>query len=1185
MRDILTVIAGLLILALAAALVVPPFIDWEARRGVIERALSEAAGAPVETEGRIELRLLPSPRLRVDELRIGPSRPDGPALVASFVKAEMALMPLLSGQVRFTETRIGRAELRVPTAPDGRWRLPPGMPSSEDLRRAWAFEDLRILQFLVTTTAPATGRTDQFFAEAVRIEAPSLVGPWRVEGTTGGMPFRLATGELGPDRTLQVKLAGGGDLHPRFDVDARVALAAAHEAALPGLSGTAKILFGPPAQAAAAGLPLPVALQAAFKSAGDVLALETVSLEAGEGGTTLRLAGAGSLRLDRPRLALKLEGRRLELDSFLLSAAGQEFRSRLAEWGVPPAPIPIDLDLSLASIGLAQEELSNLVLRVSVDKGRAQVERIDLMAPGQTRVAFEGTVGLATESGVNGRLAIASASTERLLRYLGRLGLASPLLKGIEGQPLEVAADLNVAPPIAAFRNLRMKVGEATITGSARYTEPEGSSRGRLEAQIGVQGLDLNQLPQLGSAFEAARSLDVGLILDARGVRHGGREGAGRISARILSDGPSLFVESLDIVDLAGAHARVSGRIASDGSGRIAGKVTARRAAPLIDLLGAVWVGGVAKLVPHFLREGELDLDVVAERAGSDAAASRLRTGVRGAAAGGAFEAEVVSAEGVTESMTVRLATQNTGAWVDKPDAPLLRRPSHLELRGVRLPSGLFTVVGTGDIGGIRVRTARPFALGAGDDVVDSGEVDLSAADVTPFLVLLGDGAGVEPPVPAELKVTLGRQRDASLLSVSGRIAGSAVRGNLAARSRADVSGAIAVERLSLPWLLASFALNAAPDPRATSPWSTMRFGQSGRLVSGGQVSFEAQELMLGQGLRATKASFAFAINPDGVALRNLSAAFAEGRLAGSLAVTRQGSLASVAGEGTVETVALPALAQTPFRGRMSGALRFGASGETMAALVSNLAGAGELRIDGLEAPKADPRALDRALPRILGSAEPLDPRRIGASVAEELDKGSFLAQTATSPVTMVGGVMRFSPFSADAGAALWQGTVGLDVKTLTLDIRGTLTSRSNPKDWSGAPPYVVLGWRGPLAAPNRELDVGPLTNGLAAIVLKRELEKIEAFEADAHERARLNARRDMEAARQARLREQQERAEAERQARFREQQEAERQARLREEAERARAAPELLRAPPPALATPPPLDIRPPALQGRPPG
>ena len=51
-----------------------------------------------------------------------------------------------------------------------------------------------------------------------------------------------------------------------------------------------------------------------------------------------------------------------------------------------------------------------------------------------------------------------------------------------------------------------------------------------------------------------------------------------------------------------------------------------------------------------------------------------------------------------------------------------------------------------------------------------------------------------------------------------------------------------------------------------------------------------------------------------------------------------------------------------------------------------------------------------------------------------------------------------------------WQGVVAVDVKTAALDARGTLTSRSSPKGWAGAPPYVALSWRGPMAAPLRDL-------------------------------------------------------------------------------------------------------------------
>ena len=86
---------------------------------------------------------------------------------------------------------------------------------------------------------------------------------------------------------------------------------------------------------------------------------------------------------------------------------------------------------------------------------------------------------------------------------------------------------------------------------------------------------------------------------------------------------------------------------------------------------------------------------------------------------------------------------------------------------------------------------------------------------------------------------------------------------------------------------------------------------------------------------------------------------------------------------------------------------------------------------------------------------------------------------------------------------------------------------------------------------------MGPLVNGLAQAVLARELDRIDTFELDSAERARLTGRVEMDRARRAAM------EDAARQARL----DAERAERARVEAERARAAEEAR-----------PLDIRPPA-------
>jgi hypothetical protein len=1101
-------------------------------------------------------------------------------------------MPLLQGGVHFTDAKVGRADIRIPVSPDGRWQLPPDLaPGSPG--RTWAIENLVVGQLLINTEVTSTGRTDQFFAENVAIDGQKLTGPWRLEGTTVGVPFRLVTGELGEDRTVPLKLSGGGDIYPRFDIDAKLDLGGGgtgSEAA--SLSGRAKVLFGPPAQVAAAGIPIPVTIDAGFKTRGPAVELDAITLEAGEGGASLRVTGSGSIRADEPRIALKLEGRRLDADSFILSSNGQDFMSRLNAWSIPTSAIPIDLDLALNSIGLAQEELTNAVVKATIVKGRAQVELMEFTAPGETRVAVQGEVGLSLQGGASGRVALASKASDRLARYLGRLRVQGPFLQVLDGRPFEAASDFAVALPVTSFRNLRVKAADATLTGNLRFTAPEGDARGKLEAQVAVQGLNLDQLPQVSSVFDATQNLDVGFIFDARDVRAGNQRG-GRVSARILSDGPALLVEALDIVDLAGANAKVSGRIAPDGSGRIAGKVTAQRAAPLVDLLGSVWIGGVSKLVPVFLREGDLNLDVVTERAvqAGGTPALRLRTTAKGTAAGGGFDGTVLTVDGATENLDVRIATDNTGRWVGKPDLPLLRRPSNLTLQGTRVTSGQFSVVVAGDVGGVRLSTTRPFGLSATEDVVDSGEAEISTADITPFLALLGDGAGVNPPVPLQTRVTLGRERDASLLTIAGRAADNPFQARLAVRSRAEVTGTVTLDRLSLPWLVTSFALNAPADPNANAIWSTVRFGQTNRLLTGAQVAFTTGRLDFGRGLIGQNAGFTAVVTPEGLSVRELQTDFAGGKLTAGIAVTRQGSLASMTGEGAVRDVALSALSgKGPFDARLSGSIKFGAAAETFAGLVSNLGGAGDLRVTELQVPNADPGALDRALQRLLADSDPLAARRAETIVADELGRGPLRAAAVSAPVALVGGAFRLSPFIADGGAAAWQGSVSYDFKSLALDARGTLTAKNAPTGWTGTAPSVGLSWRGPLTAPTREIDPGALSNGLAAIVLQRELEKIESFEADANERLRRQQRRDLDRQRE---RDRVAAEEAARQAKLREE-----QARLRAEADRTRIDAERLQseqrrasedqqASPTSLpALPPPIDIRPPPqVQTRPGG
>jgi hypothetical protein len=1201
-RDILTAVAGAVIVILVAALAVPPFVDWEAQRGLIDRTISRAIGMPARSEGRIGVRLLPSPRLRLDRLRLGED-PGRPGLDLRFVKAEIGLTPLLTGNVRFTETRIGRAEVKLPVDEGDTVLLPAdmGAAGAPDL----AIDDVQVQQLLLTTVASATGRTDQIRADDVSLSAPRLTGPWRLEGNAGGVPFRVASGEPGEDGTVAIKITGGGDTHPRFEADARIGLTPVGSGTREGLravipegEGTARLVVGPPAQAA--GAYLPFSLAGKFRARGPVARFEEVSAEIDPGGQALRLAGTGRLDLRAWRAALTLGSRRIDLDGFLMSAQGQALLARGSPSLGRGLPVMVDLDLAVDSLGLGLDEWTGLRAAGTLNRsGGLSLRRFAATAPGAAALTASGEIDTAGAPRFNGQLSVEAPDSEGIGRYLRKLGLEGPAVAVLDGQPIQATADVSVAAPTLSLRNLRLSLGTARITGNARYTKGEGETRGRFDAQIAAQGIDVARLPTLSGALAGLHGHDIGLTVQARDVRYGpagASSGNGTIAASIQSDGPALVVDSLDVTDLAGANAKLSGRIAPDGSGRIAGRVTAPVAAPLLALLDRVWIAE-ARLLPAFLRAGALDLDVTVER--EAAAADTLRSTAKGGAAGGRLALAAVTREGRIDSLDLSLATPQLGQWFGRSDLAGLRWPADLRITGTRqAPDGErrdlgLTVEGSG--AGLTLSTLKPLVLGPDQSPPRAGEVKIEAGDLSPFLSLAGDTFAVPGPLPAALVVGLSSAGADAHAEISGTVGGTKVAAKLDRAPGGEIAGSAALSRLSLPWIVSALAL--PPDPRAAgrpsaSTWSSARFGPPPAPRPTVDVDLRADVLELGRGILAGRATFGLRLDDGTLTLREFVGDVAKGRLAGSLSVARQGGAGSVSGEASLTDASIPALfGPTPIAGRLAGTLRFGASGESLAGLINNLGGSGEIALADLSLPGGDPAGLDRALTRALAEDDPLREGRLQSLIAEELATAPLTAAgPVTAPATVVGGTLRAGPLNLDLGAARWAGTLGLDLRSLRLDARGTLSGATAPKGWTGGLPAIQLGYSGALARPERSVDAGALTNGLAALVLQRELEKIELFEADQAERQRRRARIEMDAVRAAALKAAADKAavekaaaekaaaeEAARQARIRAQQaaaeELARQARIREAEEAARRAQAERPASPPVGE---PLDIRP---------
>ena len=109
MQTTLLTTAVAVILALVAALVGPFFIDWTHYRALFEKEATQLVGAGVHVRGAIDVRLLPSPRLQLNDVTVGAND----AFRARALNIEFALGPLLRGEWRADEMRVTGPDIRL----------------------------------------------------------------------------------------------------------------------------------------------------------------------------------------------------------------------------------------------------------------------------------------------------------------------------------------------------------------------------------------------------------------------------------------------------------------------------------------------------------------------------------------------------------------------------------------------------------------------------------------------------------------------------------------------------------------------------------------------------------------------------------------------------------------------------------------------------------------------------------------------------------------------------------------------------------------------------------------------------------------------------------------------------------------------------------------------------------------
>ena len=1100
MREILTILASLLIATLTLALVGPQFVDWTAQRGFIEAQVSQALGAPVTTRGSIALVLLPTPRLELGGVSLGEGR--SVSLRSGAVRLELSVTPLLHGELRFLDARLEEPELRVSLDRSGLW---PDLTMGDGARDA-QFDRIDIRNGKLILEDPASGSLTIAGLD-LRAEAVSLTGPFRGAGSFARegarVGFRFNTSAREGDK-LRMKLVSdeAGGL-PRIDADGALLMGPS-----PSFEGALVLSGARPAPWRAVGA-------ANLNPAG--LTIEPLDLRLGAEEAPLTIGGMARFAIGpEPSGEVVLSARQLDLDRVFgpkAGAAGLQpvLRGWLADSGSPGStPFPLRILLSSPAAFLSGETFTDLLMEARLAPGAPLGLRIAGGGPGRSRLALDGQVETGSAAAFRGQVDGAVGDLPRLGEWLApALPEVAEALRAAPFRSVEAAGVMDWSAAGFAARGLRLKADRSTFAGTAAFTRPVGQEPARLFADLTSDALDLDGVPDLSGLGAALTQAELAFSLDARAIRVArfgeGLIDAGRIRAKLAQNASGLHLETLSISGLGGADVSISGDLGAR-EGAFSVRVEAQRLVDLAAFLRRVAPGPMADGLAAravALSPLALTLNVQTQRPAPAAPQNLASLAFDATARGSRWQASL-KPEGPGGRISGRVS-------VETRDAAMLIRQFGAETLPIAgaggaaltanlagAPDGGYAVDGSGLLAGLDLgfkgqlsgSLAAPRAL---------GDLRLKTGDAAPLLRMIGYGPPeITQALPLQVSGALGlAEGRLSLRGLSGSAIGVRLSGDLEARlgpSRPKFSGALELERANLP-AFAALLLGPSTAARGGAFWSEARFGPGLAELPEADLAIKAGQVTLLEGVSAARASLRLTLAPGILAFSEVVGGLGLGSVEGRASLRRDGATVSLSGAATLRGQPLPgAWAQ----GEWGGKMEFTATGDTPSAVIGGLAGAGEFQLRGLAIPQTDPGAPARVLAEAESGSLYISENDFMGALRREIVKGPLTFDAPEAQAQIAGGVVRLQApqFSA-----------AVDLCRMTLEARAPLPVGALPKNWNGAAPQIAALWRGPLAAPLRDLDAGTFINGLAVRAIARESARIEALEADLRERA-LFARR-----------------------------------------------------------------------------
>lgn len=630
MNSVLSYLAGLLVLLLFAALVGPSVVDWNSFRGEIEGQFSSAAGRPVTIEGDINFVILPAPRFSLHRVKVGPDqeRPGEALAEAETLEGEIALAPLLRGEIEITRIRVLNFVLRLRRDEDGNLDWASEQSTNTEAALDPETISLEAARFEGGTVVYLDADNDrEFIVTDVSgdLKAVSLLGPLRLDGEVHfedrPYSFSASIGVFGGDRAFPVNLEVVDAFSPW---NASFIGLATDASAAARLDGTFLFEFGSVEAAAPEGETDPVvSMQAGVVISRKEASLREIELTV-EGSV---LKGQAELSFeDTPALSAEFSGARLQVDK-VLHAFSQFVPSGPTLYF--PEALTGSLAVSIGDLGFGALNATGVSSHMTFENGVVTLQSLSGF-PGNTTTELTGEVSFvqgvprfdgALNASVGSLPVFGRWLDNRLSGEASNAPVSEESADGIVeyGGPtqLRLQTDLALQSSLLQAYGLSAVFGNgegelAPVTGGISFAR---SSRPALGVELSGPLLDLNFLrslvtPPTWEHFPDVSKFDASIVVSMDEFRAGDWVLHGVDLAAALSDG-LISIEKLeasqhDVVsdDLVGSIA-ITGSLREPGSfahGGLQGKVSSDLVVDWID-------HNYGWSMPPMENEGNGDLD------------------------------------------------------------------------------------------------------------------------------------------------------------------------------------------------------------------------------------------------------------------------------------------------------------------------------------------------------------------------------------------------------------------------------------------------------------------------------------------------------------------------------------------------------------------------------------------------